>query len=54
VPVAGDQVRWVVNDKVNTGRVKSRLISYGRANTIGFDTADKVNMRAALSVPLDN
>jgi len=54
VPVAGDQVRWVANDKVYTGRVKSRLISYSPPNNIGLDTANEVSMRAVLSVQLDH
>ena len=54
VPVPGDQVRWVANDKVYTGRVKSRLMSYSPPNNVGLDSAKEVNMRAVLSVQLDN
>ena len=54
VPVAGDRVRWVVNERVYTGCVKSRLISYSPPNNIGLDSANEVNMRAVLSVQLDN
>ena len=28
IPVAGDNVRWIVKDKVYSGRVESRLVSY--------------------------
>lgn len=54
VPVVGDHVRWTANDKVYTGRVKSRLISYSEPNNIGLDSAREVNMQAVLSVQLDN
>jgi hypothetical protein len=54
VPVTGDQVSWVVNNKVYTGRVKARLISYSPPNNIGFYSANEVNMRAVLSMQLDN
>lgn len=53
VPVEGDRVSWVVNDRVYTGRVKSRLISYSLPNNIGLESAKEVNMRAVLSVQLD-
>jgi hypothetical protein len=54
VPVEGDRVRWVVNDRVYTERVKSRLISYSPPNNMGVESAKEVNMRAVLSVQLDN
>jgi hypothetical protein len=54
MPVTGDEVRWVVNDKVYTGRVKSRLIYYSPPTNIGLDSANEVNMRAVLRVQLDN
>jgi hypothetical protein len=54
VPVAGDRVRWVVNDRIYTGRVKSRLISYSPSNHIGLESAKEVDMRAVLSVQLEN
>ena len=54
VPVPGDHVRWVVEDTVYTGCVKSRLISYSAPNNVGLDSAKEVNMRAVLSVQLDN
>ena len=40
VPVVGDNVRWITNDKVYTGRVKSRLISYSEPNNIGLDSTE--------------
>lgn len=50
VPVEGDRVRWVVNNRVYTGRVTSRLISYSPPNNIELESAKKVNIRAVLSV----
>jgi hypothetical protein len=52
VPVAGDDVRWVVKDKVYTGRVKSRLISYSSPDKIGLDRSNEVDVTAVLSVEL--
>jgi hypothetical protein len=52
VPVAGDNVRWVVKGKVYEGRVKSRLISYSAPDNIGLDTANEVNIKAVLRVEL--
>jgi hypothetical protein len=54
IPVAGDHVQWIVNDKVYAGSVKSRLISYSAPDNIGLDRADEVNMRAVLSVELQS
>ena len=52
VPVVGDEVRWVANDKVYVGRVSSRLISYSRPDKIGLDRSDEVDVTAELTVNL--
>ncbi len=52
VPSAGDNVRWIVKDKVYSGRVKSRLISYSAPDKIGLDRSDEVDITVTLSVEL--
>jgi hypothetical protein len=50
IPVGGDNVRWFVKDKVYSGRVRSRLISYSAPNNIGLDRSDEVEVTVELSV----
>ena len=52
IPVAGDHVQWVVEDRVYAGKVRSRLISYSAPDNIALDRADEIRMRALLSVEL--
>ena len=52
IPVAGDEVSWVANDKVYQGRVKSRLISYSAPDKAGLDRLDAVDITAVLTVEL--
>jgi hypothetical protein len=53
IPVAGDNVRWIVKDKVYAGRVKSRLISYSAPNEAGLGRSDDVDITTVLSVDLE-
>jgi len=52
IPVAGDSVRWFADEKVYFGKVKARLISYSRANKIGLDRADEIDVTAELTIEL--
>ena len=52
IPVSGDYVSWVANDKVYEGRVKSRLISYSAPDKVGLERLDAVDITAELSVEL--
>jgi hypothetical protein len=52
IPVAGDNVRWIVKDKVYAGRVKSRLVSYSAPDKIGLERSDQVDITAVLTVDL--
>lgn len=52
IPITGDNVRWIVKDKVYAGRVKSRLISYSAPDRIGLERSDEVDITAELSVEL--
>ena len=52
IPVAGDNVRWIVKDKVYAGRVKSRLVSYSAPDKIGLERSDQVDITAVLTVEL--
>jgi len=52
IPVVGDQVRWFAQENIYSGKVKSRLISYSRAEKIGFDRADDIDVTAELTVEL--
>ena len=52
MPIAGDNVRWIVNNEVYSGRVKSRLISYSAADKVALDRLDAVDVTAELSVEL--
>lgn len=52
IPVAGDNVRWIVKDKVYAGRVKSRLVSYSAPDKIGLERSDEVDITAVLTVEL--
>jgi hypothetical protein len=52
IPIVGDNVRWIVKNKIYTGRVKSRLISYSAPDRIGLDTSHEVDTTAELSVEL--
>jgi hypothetical protein len=52
IPVAGDDVRWIVKDKVYAGRVKSRLVSYSAPDKIGLERSDEVDITAVLTVEL--
>ena len=52
IPVAGDNVRWIVKDKVYAGRVKSRLVSYSAPDNIGLERSDEVDITAVLTVEL--
>jgi hypothetical protein len=52
IPITGDNVRWIVKDKLCAGRVKSRLVSYSAPDKIGLERSDKVDITAVLSVEL--
>lgn len=52
VPATGDNVRWVVKDKVYAGRVKSRLISYSAPDNVGLDRLNEVDVTVELYVEL--
>jgi hypothetical protein len=52
IPITGDNVRWIVKDKIYAGRVKSRLVSYSAPDKIGLERADEVDITAVLSVEL--
>ena len=52
IPVPGDNVRWIVKDKVYAGRVKSRLVSYSAPDKIGLERSDQVDITAVLTVEL--
>ena len=52
IPIVGDNIKWVLKDKVYAGRVKSRLISYSAPDHIAVGTAHEVDIRAVLSVEL--
>jgi hypothetical protein len=52
IPVAGDNVRWIVKDKVYSGRVESRLVSYSAPDKIGLERSDEVDITAVLTVEL--
>jgi hypothetical protein len=50
IPIVGDEVRWVHDESVYSGRVTARLISYCRADKIGLDRADEIDVTAELTV----
>jgi plastocyanin len=52
IPIAGDIVHWIANDKVHTGRVVSRLISYG-AHEMSVGRDDDFDITLMLTVDLD-
>lgn len=52
IPATGDNVRWVVKDKVYAGRVKSRLISYSAPDKVGLDRLNEVDITVELGVEL--
>ena len=52
IPITGDNVRWIVKDKVYSGRVKSRLVSYSAPDKIGLERSDDMDITAVLSVEL--
>ncbi len=52
IPVAGDNVRWMVKDKVYSGRVESRLVSYSAPNNISLERSDEVDITAVITVEL--
>ncbi len=52
IPITGDNVRWIVGDKVYTGRIKSRLISFSAADKVGMERFDQVEITAELTVEL--
>lgn len=54
VPVAGDDVQWVVENKTYAGRVKTRLISYSAPDRIGLERSDEIDMTAVLVIQLES
>jgi hypothetical protein len=52
IPIAGDDVSWVVEGKTYAGQVKSRLISYSTADKIGLERSDETDINVALSVEI--
>jgi hypothetical protein len=52
IPITGDNVRWIVKDKVYAGRVKSRLVSYSAPDNIGLERSDEIDITAVLTVEL--
>jgi len=54
LPVAGDDVQWVAENKAYAGRVKARLISYSAPDRIGLERSDDIDITAVLMIQLEN
>ncbi len=52
IPIPGDDIRWVVDDKVYEGRVKSRLISYSPPDKVELERLNAVDITAVLRIEL--
>jgi len=50
IPITGDNVRSIVDDKVCEERIKSHLISISAADKVGLERFDQVDITAEIKV----